>query len=269
MSIRRACDAVDTERYALTGGAMVFEGSAMKEAEALDAPKDKAVAELKRIGAHRVFVRMAEAGQIIEIRCETPKCYCPKGRGWFDERTAASEDWMASADHYPKLKSEGGTLDPWNVRFSHVLCNREDHGRRSRINGMLKDGKSLKEIAETLNRKRIRTPHGGASGRPRLSAKRSSPSPPRWIHATPSSSTPRRARVPAALAARCHRLSTRAAPLPEHRWCSCRPAAACAYWRLNRRSAGWKTVALFYCARVSWSSTSWCPTSSSPTSHTE
>jgi len=132
----------------------------MAEEPALDAARDKVAAELKRIGAHRVFVRMAKAGQIIDIRCETPKCYCPKGRGWFDERTAASRDWMASADHYPKLASAGGTLDPWNVRLSHVLCNGEDHGWRSRINAMLRKGKSLEEIAEALNRKQIPRPHG-------------------------------------------------------------------------------------------------------------
>ena len=133
----------------------------MLEAATPDAVRARVVAELKSLGAHRVFVRMAKAGQIVDIRCETPKCYCPKGRRHFDERSARSNRWTASADHYPKLKSDGGRLDPWNVRLSHVLCNREDYGWRSRINAMIKDDKSLEEIAETLNRKGIRTPHGG------------------------------------------------------------------------------------------------------------
>jgi Recombinase len=47
-----------------------------------------------------------------------------------------------------------------NVRFSHVLCNREDYGCRMRIRRMLEKGMSLDEIAEELNEKGVRAPHG-------------------------------------------------------------------------------------------------------------
>lgn len=66
----------------------------MVETAATQADRDKTVTELKRLGAHPVFVRMAKAGQIIDIRCETPKCYCPKGRGYFEggQRRGARRD---------------------------------------------------------------------------------------------------------------------------------------------------------------------------------
>jgi DNA-binding transcriptional MerR regulator len=50
--------------------------------------------------------------------------------------------------------------ESWNVRLSHVLCNREDYGWRMRIRRMLEKGMSLEEIAERLNDKSVRTPHG-------------------------------------------------------------------------------------------------------------
>ncbi|MBA3374256.1 MAG: recombinase family protein [Actinobacteria bacterium] len=53
-----------------------------------------------------------------------------------------------------------GHLDPWNVRLSHVLCNREDYGWGMRIRKMLERKMSLEEIAENLNDKGVRTPHG-------------------------------------------------------------------------------------------------------------
>jgi hypothetical protein len=60
----------------------------------------------------------------------------------------------------PILARDGGRLDPWNVRLGHVLCNRYDYGWRVRIRTMLEKGKSLEAIAEGLNRKGIRRPHG-------------------------------------------------------------------------------------------------------------
>jgi hypothetical protein len=72
-------------------------------------------------------------------------------------------DWAPSPDHYPRLKADGGHLVPWNVRLSHVLCNREDYGWRMRIRRMLEKGMSLEEIAENLNHKGIRRPHGNAT----------------------------------------------------------------------------------------------------------
>ncbi len=91
-------------------------------------------------------MQMAKAGQLLELRCEMPKCYHVKGRGAFDPKTHPPTNWAPSADHYPVPKAAGGELRPWNVRLAHVMCNREDYGWRTRINTLLKKGKSLDEI---------------------------------------------------------------------------------------------------------------------------
>ena len=124
---------------------------------------DKLVARLRALGTRGVLVQMAQCGQIIELRCEMPNCYCHKGRGYFDKRSTPLTDWAPSPDHYPRLKSDGGHLDPWNVRLSHVLCNREDYGWRMKIRRMLEKGMSLDEIAANLNHNGIRRPHGSAT----------------------------------------------------------------------------------------------------------
>ena len=119
--------------------------------------------QLRKLGTRGVLVQMAQRGQIIELRCEMPKCYCHKGRGYFDPKSAPLSDWKPSADHYPRLKADGGHLVPWNVRLSHVLCNREDYGWRMRIRRMLEKGMSLEEIAEKLNAEGIPRPHGSTT----------------------------------------------------------------------------------------------------------
>ena len=87
----------------------------------------------------------------------------PQGRGYFEPRSTPLPAWAPSPDHYPRLKADGGHLVAWNVRLAHVLCNREDYGWRMRIRRMLEKGMSLEEIAENLNHKGIRTPHGHAT----------------------------------------------------------------------------------------------------------
>lgn len=124
---------------------------------------DTIAARLRALGARGVLVQMAEHGQIIELRCEMPECYCQKGREYFEPRSHPPPDWAPSPDHYPRLKADGGHLVPWNVRLSHVLCNREDWGSRMRIRRMIEKEMSLEEIADRLNQKEIRRPHGSAT----------------------------------------------------------------------------------------------------------
>jgi hypothetical protein len=117
--------------------------------------------ELDAIGIEGgVFHTMAEAGQLIELVCETPRCYCPEGRAFFPEPPIPDSDWDPTIDHYPILRSDGGTRDPWNVRLAHKLCNREDYAWRARITEMIKEGLSLAAMAEELNRTGVRRPHG-------------------------------------------------------------------------------------------------------------
>src|SRR2546423_596452 len=115
---------------------------------------------LRALGTRGVLVQMAQRGQIVKLQCEMPNCYCHKGRRHFDPKSTPMSDWAPSADHYPRLKADGGHLVPWNVRLAHVRCNQQDYGWRTRIRRMLEKGMSLEEIAEALNDKRVRRPHG-------------------------------------------------------------------------------------------------------------
>src|SRR6266568_3618222 len=84
---------------------------------------------LHDLGVKGVLILMAERGQILELRCEMPMCFCPSGRNHFDIKLRAAAplpDWAPNADHYPTLKADKGHLDPWNVRLAHVRCNHDD-----------------------------------------------------------------------------------------------------------------------------------------------
>ena len=69
--------------------------------------------------AEGVFHVMAREGQLLELKCETPKCYCEQGRDFFPKPPIPDSDWDPTLDHYPILKSNGGHKDPWNVRLAH------------------------------------------------------------------------------------------------------------------------------------------------------
>src|SRR5688572_14869770 len=85
---------------------------------------------LRKRGVRGVLVKMAEHGQLLELRCEMPTCYCPQGRNTFDpwptDRTSKKREWAPNPDHYPTLKRDKGQLKPWNVRLAHVFCNNQD-----------------------------------------------------------------------------------------------------------------------------------------------
>jgi len=106
-------------------------------------------------------MQLARDGQLIDVRCEMPQCYCFRGRTYFEPRPAGSwSDWEPTADHYPRLKAHGGHLTPDNVRLGHRLCNRRDYTWRMKINALLGKRMSLQEIAEKLNAENVPTIHG-------------------------------------------------------------------------------------------------------------
>ena len=117
------------------------------------------VQKLERLGIRGILWQLARDGQLIDVRCEMPQCYCFRGRRYFDPRLARS-DWEPTADHYPRLKMHGGHLTPDNVRLAHRLCNRRDYGWRRKINALLGKRMSLEEIAERLNAEKVPTIHG-------------------------------------------------------------------------------------------------------------
>jgi hypothetical protein len=115
--------------------------------------------KLEVLGVRGILWQLARDGQIIDVRCEMPQCYCVRGRSYFEPRSARS-DWELTADHYPRLRMHGGHLTPDNVRLAHRLCNRRDYGWRMKINGMLGKRMSLQAIAERLNVEGVPSIHG-------------------------------------------------------------------------------------------------------------
>ena len=79
------------------------------------------VERLEDLGVRGILWQLARDGQIIDVRCEMPQCYCFRGRTYFEPRSSRS-DWEPTADHYPRLKMHGGHLTPDNVRLAHRLC---------------------------------------------------------------------------------------------------------------------------------------------------
>ncbi len=118
-----------------------------------------AVEKLEALGVRGILRQLAQDGQLIDVRCEMPQCYCSRGRRYFAPNTPPS-DWSPTADHYPRLKSHGGHLTPDNVRLAHKRCNHRDYQWRMKINAMLGKRMSLKQIAERLNAQKVPTIHG-------------------------------------------------------------------------------------------------------------
>jgi hypothetical protein len=120
---------------------------------------ETAIEKFETWGVRGILRQLARDGQIVDVRCEMPQCYCFRGRGYFEPRGPYS-DWEPTADHYPRLKMHGGHLTSDNVRLAHRLCNRRDYQWRTRINAMLGRRMSLEEIADELNAKKVPTIHG-------------------------------------------------------------------------------------------------------------
>jgi hypothetical protein len=120
---------------------------------------ETAIEKFDRLRVRGILWQLARDGQLIDVRCEMPQCYCPGGRRYFAPRKPYS-DWEPTADHYPKLKMHGGHLTPDNVRLGHRLCNKRDYIWRTRINAMLAKRMSLEAIAGQLNANKVPTIHG-------------------------------------------------------------------------------------------------------------
>jgi hypothetical protein len=117
------------------------------------------VERLEALDVRGILRQLARDGQLIDVRCEMPQCYCFRGRRYFAPRSPLT-DWSPTADHYPRLKMHGGHLTPDNVRLAHKLCNQRDYIWRKKINALLGKRMSLEQIAEKLNAENVPTIHG-------------------------------------------------------------------------------------------------------------
>jgi hypothetical protein len=122
-------------------------------------PEATPLETLEALGVGGILRQLVRDGQLIDVRCEMPQCYCFRGRSYFEPRSARS-DWEPTADHYPRLKTHGGRLTPDNVRLAHRLCNRRDYTWRMKINALLGKRMSLEQIAERLNAEKVPAIHG-------------------------------------------------------------------------------------------------------------
>lgn len=118
------------------------------------------VEQLESFGVRGILKRLAQDGQILDVRCEMPQCYCHRGRRHFVAKSLPLPQWSPTADHYPRLKMHGGHLTADNVRLAHRRCNQRDYTWRKRINVMLGKHMSLEEIAAKLNAQKVPTIHG-------------------------------------------------------------------------------------------------------------
>jgi hypothetical protein len=118
-----------------------------------------ALEKLEALGVRGILWQLARDGQLMDVRCEMPQCYCSRGRRYFEPRPTGS-DWEPTADHYPKLKMHGGHLTRDNVRLAHRICNRRDFIWRKKINTLLGKKMPLEQIAEQLNAESVPTIHG-------------------------------------------------------------------------------------------------------------
>jgi hypothetical protein len=126
---------------------------------AAPAGEETPIQKLESLGVRGILWQLARDGQLIDVRCEMPQCYCPRGRRYFEPRSGRSA-WEPTADHYPRLKMHGGHLTPDNVRLAHKRCNHRDYLWRKKINVLLGERMSLAEIAEKLNADKVPTIHG-------------------------------------------------------------------------------------------------------------
>ena len=123
------------------------------------AARASVVEKLEALGVRGILRQLAQDGQILDVRCEMPQCYCFRGRRYFDPKSPRS-DWSPTPDHYPRLRAHGGHLTPDNVRLAHLRCNQRDYEWRMRINAMLGKRMSLEEIAARLNAQKVPPIHG-------------------------------------------------------------------------------------------------------------
>lgn len=108
---------------------------------------------LRKRGMNGILPLMADRDQLVELLCEMPECYCPKGRGYFEKKSSPMKDWAPNLDHSPIPNWKGGKKEVDNVRLAHVRCNNIHDGWRKKIGLKLRAGKSLQEIADALNAK--------------------------------------------------------------------------------------------------------------------
>jgi hypothetical protein len=80
--------------------------------------------QLRALGERGILTLPEARGGITALLWDMDVCYCPHGRGHFDQKSHPPRRWDPSVDHHPVLKVNGGSLVRGNVRLAHIFCNR-------------------------------------------------------------------------------------------------------------------------------------------------
>ena len=107
-----------------------------------------AVQKLQEFGVRGVLLQMARDGQIIDVRCEMPQCYCFRGRSQLRSEIAECR-LVADGRPLPEAQSSTEGISPPTTSGSRIgVCNQRDYLWRMRINAMLGKRMSLEDIAD-------------------------------------------------------------------------------------------------------------------------
>jgi len=76
------------------------------------------------VPARDILLRIARAGQLLDVRCEMPQCYCPRGRGYFEKRSPGAK-WQPTAEYLlPLCKQEVAGSSPAGSMAARPLVER-------------------------------------------------------------------------------------------------------------------------------------------------
>src|SRR6266511_1272213 len=116
----------------------------------------------ERLKIRGVLVQMAERGQLIELRCEMPRCFCPKGRGYFDPKSVPMTEWAPNPDHYPIDRQEswirGRSPCASSASSTPSRCVLKD-GKHSPSRCLLRCRRAASSIPPTSSPPTYRAPH--------------------------------------------------------------------------------------------------------------
>ena len=112
---------------------------------------------LEALGVRGILWQLARDGQIVDVRCEMPQCYCFRGRSYFDPKSTLSE-WSPTADHRDPLcleTSQPGVFVAGDLR----------HGSTKRVASAVGEGAMAASLVHSFldgnQHNRVTTPCGG------------------------------------------------------------------------------------------------------------
>jgi hypothetical protein len=117
------------------------------------------VEKLEALGVRGILWRLAQHGQIIDVRCEMPQCYRFRGRRYFEPISPGAVGCRRQTTVRGSRCTEV-TSPPTTSGWRIGSATQRDSLWRVKINAMIGKRMSLEEIAKQLNVKKVPTIHG-------------------------------------------------------------------------------------------------------------